>query len=319
LRIIAVLVALIMSVSTVSAQSQEDTFVLQDFALAKGMSDSQFVKANMMVLSFVAKQLNANPKLHAEITAWADATQFTLHHDQLNAATATSRYNVVVGILVDSLGVDPQQLEAMRPRESSLKGGQYRKVEIRIHEPPVYVTQWALDSLGQELRAEIRNQQRSNITNVSNFFFSIAEIKIGISSHVYGNIIPVIVGRLGNQTLSFEATFGNSIFTKEKTFAKERLHVSYTLVSGNARYRPWNHPIDLIAGWQRLQERSTAYGRYTRKSSGPILGITWYPFTHVSFLGMWTPAEEDTFGVNRVAWHYNRFQVAVIVSKLWEK
>jgi len=302
------------------AQSQEDTYVLQDFALAKGMSDGQFVKTNMTVLTFVAKQLNANPKLRAEITAWADATRFALHHDQLNAATATSRYNVVVGILVDSLGVDPQQLEAVRPRESSLKGGQYRKVEIRIYEPTAYTTQSALDSLGRELRAEIGNQQQSEVTNISAFFFSLAEIKIGVSSHVYGNIVPVIAGRLGNQTLSFEATFGNSIFTKEKTFADEQLDVNYTLVSGNARYHPsWDYPIDFVAGWQRLQERSTTYGRYTKKSSGPLFGAVWYPFTHVAFSGMWTPAEEDTFGFDRVSWDYSRFQVAITISKLWEK
>jgi len=303
-----------------AAQGYELTYVVQDFELAKGMgSDASFIQANMPILRQIASRLKDNRFLFAECTAWADATRFSSFHDQKNAATTVSRYNVIVGVLVDSLGVDYRQILPIKTRESSLKGGQYRKVEIRLTENPNYVTQGQLDSLRRELREELKNQQPVSITEVENNFFSLAELGIGVSSHAYGHVIPIVTGRVGNRTISFEAQLGNSVFTESKTYALQALDVRYTLVAGYVRYHPrWNYPIDLIAGWEELQERSTAYGRFTMKSSEPVLGVS-FDLAPFRCTALWTPAEEDRFGCNQVSWHADRFRIAITLFKQWEK
>jgi hypothetical protein len=304
------------------AQTDESVFVIQDFELAKGMgSDASFIQANMPILRQIASRLKENRLLFAECTAWADATRFSLFHDQKNAATTLSRYNLIVGILEDSLGVDSRQILPVKTREAGAKGGQHRKVEIRLTENPLYVTQGQLDSLRNEIRSALASFARP----VAAFeqrteFFSLAEIGIGVSSHVYGHVIPIVTGRIGNHTVSFEAQFGNSVFTGSKRYALQTLDVRYTLVAGYVRYHPgWNQTIDLIAGWEELQERSTAYGRYVNKSAGPSLGASYDFARFLRCTVLWTPAEEDRFGSGQVTWHADRFRIAFTIFKQWEK
>lgn len=284
------------------------------FALDQGTSaGAKFVAPNKPILNRIGNAALEDPRREILIITWADANRYKTNHDSHNQGISGSRGGPFVDYFVDTLGVHPRQIKVL-VRDAKTRGDGFRGVEIQLLEPlgPPSKT----DTVRFETTTIVRNEPPMHFSS----FFSLVELGIGASTHTYGDAIPVISGRIGNQTISFMAIYGNSLATRNHVYAKEQLDVRSTLIAGYVRYAPpWDAPIDFLGGWERLEERSDLRGRYVKKSEGPSLGLLWHPSSWIGVSGLWTPAEEDIFGMNRVYWEAERFRLQVTITKIWEK
>lgn len=315
-----VLGLLLMAYTCAAGVSQELKRVeVTGFPLSRGMS----VKAsfwNPFQMDFTAiAALTKDSLVRVELTPMVDATEYHSRSldDPLNGGLTISRCMAVAAQL-EHAGVPKEQIVFVRPDRGVAKGPQCRKVTItvtRVTAPP-YLTRPQLDSVfAAQPKATPIVIERTIMQCQGKPSTYALWLGIGLTYNAFDKFVPLVQGQVGNRRLRFVADVSHSLYAIRKTYGNERLEVNYRLIACSFAYRPLLYGnVELTAGWQRSEEYSTNYGKYTRKYEGPEVGIRYTPARHIALQLLYAPGELSTFGADRVRWRNDNFRATIVVS-----
>jgi len=315
------LLLLLVSVSMLPKYAAAQEFIVRDYPPDSGFSiGASFYEKHHDMFWQVADLLRKDSTLDAYVFGRADGLEYVQNHDAKNAGIASSRAISVRNILISNFGCDSTRVFTQAD-VSEKKGGEYRSVKIVLLRkasfgPPEKPKR---DTV---IREEIIYERVSDHPIVQEYFdfFCLAELGVGLTITPFGKPTPVIRGRLGNPTISFDTEFGFSPATNEWRINESRYDANFRLVSGHVSIAlSQKHPIDLVLGWDRNEERSPDFGRYLRKREGPVTGLGYTYHERLNVRAYWSPYEEDVYGKRFVTRHYNAFRIEVLIVNLWRK
>ena len=311
-----VLLAGILALTVTAAGAQE--VVITGFPLGVGATiEQKFFEPYFPQLQSVADQIALDPLAHAIVVGQADGARYVTDNDAKNPGLSLGRAHALRNVLVRHFGVDSTRV-FIQSADVPARGDQYRSVSVRVETLPADTDRQVEEVLPAVVVSEPVTTEPApvTVTENNNYFSDQMALRLsaGVSSSPFGGLPMVSGAVIWKHTVSFEFVLGHTFWSDTYQFQGNSLSTWQRMVSGRITVYPWqDKPIGFIGGWSRIEEIAQSYYEYVRLSEGPVLGVGFNPFKHLSLTGLYNPSRQRLEGFDISSAKNGQFLLSISV------
>ncbi len=282
------------------------------FGRNEGMAAlDRIIKENGADINRMVRHQIKDASLFISTESNADGVRYRTDHIKKNVVMGDER-DVTGGTVLKHFGADMGRVFGVVTNMEADTGSANRYIIFRLVTvgPPEHKCPGASSSPPMTSAPHIERTTTIYTTQ----FLSLVQVGAGVAYLPTERFVPMVQGQWGNERVRIFGEAGHSLYHQDRTFSGEKLDVTYRYVMGGIAWRAIRYSqFDLIAAWQRSEVYSTYYGKYARKLEGPAFGIRLEVNEHLAVTGLWTPAEEQLRGRDKVEHDNGRFYLGLNV------